>query len=85
MLTATALAAALPRVDAHGSKLMCTFFQPLAPPLLMLWLWAQCVSTFERRRIPYEACFPERERPQLPAAAGLAQARVRAPGALGGL
>ncbi|KIY98272.1 hypothetical protein MNEG_9687, partial [Monoraphidium neglectum] len=68
---ALSLAWALPRLDQHGAKLMWTFFQPLAPPLLAVWLWAQCVACFEARRIPYAACFPERDQRQLPSAAGL--------------
>ncbi|KAI8469612.1 MAG: EXS family-domain-containing protein [Monoraphidium minutum] len=68
---AVTLAATLPRLDAHSSQIMWTFLQPLAPPLLMLWLWAQAVGHFERRRIPYAACFPEPEQKRLPPAAAL--------------
>jgi hypothetical protein len=49
-------------LDKPHAQLLWTYFQPLGPPLLMLWLWAQAVSHFEQRHIPFEACFPETER-----------------------
>jgi len=70
-----ALAYALPRLDAegHSAKLLWTFFQPVAPPLLMLWLWSRTVGYFEARRISYAACFSLRDQRRLPSAAGLRQ------------
>jgi hypothetical protein len=49
-------------LDRPHVQLLWTYFQPLGPPLLMLWLWAQAVSHFEQRHIAFEACFPEAER-----------------------
>jgi hypothetical protein len=68
-----ALAFALPRLDAagHGAALLWTHFQPLPPPLLMLWLWAVTVGHFEAAGVPYAFCFSERDRRRLPSAAGL--------------
>jgi hypothetical protein len=49
-------------LDKRHVQLLWTYFQPLGPPLLMLWLWAQAVAHFEQRHIAFEACFPESER-----------------------
>jgi hypothetical protein len=43
-------------------QLLWTFFAPVAPPLLMLWLWARINSYFEHHHIPFPDCFPEHER-----------------------
>jgi hypothetical protein len=68
-----ALAYALPRLDAggHGAALLWTHFQPLPPPLLMLWCWSLTVRDFEAAGVPYAACFSERDRRRLPSAAAL--------------
>lgn len=49
-------------LDKRHVQLLWTYFQPLGPPLLMLWLWAQAVAHFEQRHIAFEACFPALER-----------------------
>eukprot|EP00882_Tetradesmus_deserticola_P014908 GHRQ01015863.1.p1 GENE.GHRQ01015863.1~~GHRQ01015863.1.p1 ORF type:complete len:288 (+),score=67.87 GHRQ01015863.1:219-1082(+) len=49
-------------LDKQHVQLLWTYFQPLGPPLLMLWLWVQATAHFERRHVAFEACFPESER-----------------------
>lgn len=52
-------------LDQKHVQLLWTYFQPLTPPLVMLWLWAKAVAHFERQQILYDACFPEQERKYL--------------------
>ncbi|KAF8070926.1 PDIL2-2 [Scenedesmus sp. PABB004] len=55
-------------LDAQHVALLYTYWQPLAPPLLMLWLWARAVEHWEAAGQPYDACWPEAERRWLPPA-----------------
>lgn len=59
------LAHTLPALDDNHTKLLWTFFQPLAPPLLMLWLWMHTVQYFELKNIQYAACFAPKHRKYL--------------------
>jgi hypothetical protein len=51
------LSAAWPSLSRHGKEVLWTFYQPLVPPLLMLWLWGHLVWTCETQRIHYTSCF----------------------------
>ena len=48
---------ALQAVSAAELELFLLYYQPFAPMLLMLWLWAVAVRLFERRYIRYQVCF----------------------------
>lgn len=56
------LSASLPALPKHAKAVLWTFYQPLVPPLLMLWLWAHNVAVFENRHIPYASCFAEQDK-----------------------
>lgn len=49
-------------LDKQHIKLLWSCFQPLGPPLLLLWLWSIAVAHFEKQQIHFEACFPRKER-----------------------
>lgn len=46
-------------------QLLWTFFQPAAPVLLMLLLYARAIHYFEQQHIPYEQCYAEADRRNL--------------------
>jgi EXS family len=74
------------RLDGRTIDLLYTYFQALAPPVLMLWLWAHAVDGMAAAGVALDACFPASDRSALPAPrALLAAARCMACAGLGGL
>ncbi|KAG1680778.1 hypothetical protein FOA52_008111 [Chlamydomonas sp. UWO 241] len=61
---ACALCAGLcvPRMEDAAVDLAIVYFQPLLPPLLMLWLWAHNTGCFEDAKLPFEECFALKDR-----------------------
>ena len=38
-------------VESEAARLMLFYFQPVIPPLLMLWLWARNIKCFETHQV----------------------------------
>eukprot|EP00878_Enallax_costatus_P016258 GHUV01017054.1.p1 GENE.GHUV01017054.1~~GHUV01017054.1.p1 ORF type:complete len:425 (+),score=75.63 GHUV01017054.1:708-1982(+) len=73
-------------LDKQHIQLLWTYFQPIGPPLLLLWLWSITVAHFEKQQIPFDVCFPEKERKLLAASKDLfAAARAYSCAVVGGL
>ena len=54
------LASRLPDPQQH--RLLFLYYQPMVPPLALLWLWSVAVGTFHSLHISYEDCFPPSQR-----------------------
>jgi hypothetical protein len=50
------------RLPRSQHQLLILYYQPVVPPLALLWLWSVAVSTFQGLRISYEDCFPVSQR-----------------------
>lgn len=52
----------VPSLHPTARHVLYVFFQPVAPPLLMLWLWGAAVKRFAALNVDYETCFAARDR-----------------------
>mmetsp|Transcript_1531 Transcript_1531/g.4104 ORF Transcript_1531/g.4104 Transcript_1531/m.4104 type:complete len:569 (-) Transcript_1531:161-1867(-) len=58
-------------MEPNAVDLGIIYFQPLIPPLAMLWLWSHNVSRFEALKLPYDECFSPKDRKYLAPAADI--------------
>lgn len=50
------------QLDDTSRHILFLHFQPVLPPLAMLWLWGAAVRRFNALGIEYEACFAPKDR-----------------------
>ncbi|GAX82419.1 hypothetical protein CEUSTIGMA_g9847.t1 [Chlamydomonas eustigma] len=50
------------QIEKDAARFMLIYFQPVVPALLLLWLWAHIVKSFESLQIEYDACFNAKDR-----------------------
>lgn len=65
-------------MEPTARSLCQRYFQPLLPPILMLWLWAHNVRAFEQQQVPYAECFSPRDRRALLSSGDLARLALAA-------
>lgn len=50
------------RLQPGARNVLWLYFQPLVPPLLLLWFWGSAVKRFTAMGIDYETCFAAKDR-----------------------